>query len=191
MANDAIVVASEFVVALQTIISLRLNPFDVGSITVGSFDGNGSFNVIKDAVVLEGDVRAMTEATRTLFEKEIRRLLDGLAVMFGITYDLDYENDYPVLVNDVALTEFVAKTLQETAMDEVTTITRCEPQPPSEDFAYYLEKIPSAFLYVGAKPKGVDKPYFNHHPKFDIDEDSLPVAAKSVAEIVLGYYNLS
>ncbi|MBC6316695.1 M20 family metallopeptidase [Listeria grandensis] len=186
MANDAIVAASEFVIALQTIISRRLNPFDVGSITVGSFDGKGSFNVIKDAVVLEGDVRAMTEATRTLIEKEIRRLLDGLAVMFGITYDLDYENDYPVLVNDVALTEFVAKTLQETAMDEVTTITRCEPQPPSEDFAYYAKERPSCFFYVGAMPAdGIFYPH--HHPKFDINEASLLIAAKAMGTLVADY----
>ncbi|EUJ33089.1 M20 family metallopeptidase [Listeria cornellensis] len=186
MANDAIVATSEFVVALQTIISRRLNPFDVGSITIGSFDGKGSSNVIKDAVTLEGDVRAMTEATRTLIEKEIRRILDGLAVMFGVTYDLDYKNDYPVLVNDVALTEFVTKSLQETAIAEVTEITRCEPQPPSEDFAYYAQERPSCFFYVGAMPaNGVFYPH--HHPKFDINEASLLIAAKAMGAIVADY----
>ncbi|EUJ47951.1 M20 family metallopeptidase [Paenilisteria rocourtiae] len=186
MANDAIVASSEFVVALQTIISRRLNPFDVGSITIGSFDGRGSFNVIKDAVLLEGDVRAMTEATRTLIEKEIRRILDGLATMFGITYSLDYENDYPVLVNDVALTEFVTKSLQETAIAEVTEITRCEPQPPSEDFAYYAQERPSCFFYVGAMPaNGVFFPH--HHPKFDLNEDSLLIAAKAMGTLVADY----
>ncbi|MBC8831570.1 amidohydrolase, partial [Escherichia coli] len=71
----AIVAASEFVVAVQTVISRRLNPFDVGSITIGSFDGKGSFNVIKDAVELEGDVRSMSEEARNIIQKEITRIV--------------------------------------------------------------------------------------------------------------------
>ncbi|MBC1225562.1 M20 family metallopeptidase [Listeria booriae] len=186
MANDAIVAASEFVLAVQTIISRRLNPFDVGSITIGSFDGKGSFNVIKDAVELEGDVRAMTEETRVLIEKEFRRILDGLAKMFGITYDLDYKNDYPVLMNDENLTAFVASSLQDANIPEITTIVRCEPQPPSEDFAYYAKERPSSFFYVGAMPaNGVCYPH--HHPKFDINEASLLIAAKAMGTLVADY----
>jgi len=55
---------------------------------------------------------------------------------------------------------------------------------PSEDFAYYAEKFPACFFYIACSPKGVEKPYFNHHPKFDIDEDSLLVAAKAVGQVV-------
>ncbi|MBC6166306.1 amidohydrolase, partial [Listeria booriae] len=172
--------------AVQTIISRRLNPFDVGSITIGSFDGKGSFNVIKDAVELEGDVRAMTEETRVLIEKEFRRILDGLAKMFGITYDLDYKNDYPVLMNDENLTAFVASSLQNANIPEITTIVRCEPQPPSEDFAYYAKERPSSFFYVGAMPaNGVCYPH--HHPKFDINEASLLIAAKAMGTLVADY----
>jgi metal-dependent amidase/aminoacylase/carboxypeptidase family protein len=58
----------------------------------------------------------------------------------------------------------------------------------SDEFAYYLEKIPGCYFYIGCTPKGVEKPYFNHNPKFDIDEDALIVAAKSVDYIVCGYY---
>ncbi|MBN3525056.1 M20 family metallopeptidase [Paenibacillus apiarius] len=186
MANDAIVAASEFVCAVQTIVSRRLNPFDVGSITIGSFDGKGSFNVIKDSVELEGDVRAMTEETRSLIEQEIRRILSGLQEMFGITYELEYNNDYPVLVNDPALTEFVVKSLTQSGIPEVTSIERCEPQPPSEDFAYYAQQRPSVFFYVGAMP-GNGEYYPHHHPKFDINEDCLQIAAKVMGALVIDY----
>ena len=64
MANDAIVAASSFVMNLQTIVSRRINPFDTASITIGNFDGKGTFNVIKDAVTLEGDVRTMSPETK-------------------------------------------------------------------------------------------------------------------------------
>lgn len=186
MANDAIVAASYFVTAVQTVISRRLDPFSVGTITIGSFDGKGQFNVIKDHVTLEGDVRAMTEETRKLIQTEITRILDGIKAMFGITYDLDYQNDYPVLMNDEKLTDFVSQTLKDADIKEVTEVTRCEPQPPSEDFAYYAEKVPSCFFYVGAKPaNGVFYPH--HHPKFDINEDCLLIAAKSMGAVVSEY----
>ncbi|MFP7226493.1 amidohydrolase, partial [Priestia filamentosa] len=78
LANDAIVAGAHFVTAVQTVISRRLNPFDMGVVTIGSFDGKGTFNVIKDKVELEGDVRGMTEKTRELIEKEIRRIAKGI-----------------------------------------------------------------------------------------------------------------
>ena len=57
----------------------------------------------------------------------------------------------------------------------------------SEDFSYYLEKVPGTFFNIGCKPKGVERAYMNHHPKFDIDEDALLISAKSVAEVVCSY----
>lgn len=185
-ANDAIVAASYFVVAVQSIVSRRMNPFDVGSITIGSFDGKGSFNVIKDAVILEGDVRSMSEETRTLIEKEIRAKLDGIAAMFEVTYELDYENDYPVLFNNPELTAFAADALQATEMPGVIGIERCEAQPPSEDFAYYAKERPSVFLYVGAAPEDGEA-YPHHHPKFRINEGSMLIAAETMGTLVVDY----
>ena len=75
LANDAIVAGAHFVTAVQTIVSRRLNPFDMGVITIGSFDGKGTFNVIKDSVELEGDVRYMTVETQELIEREITRIV--------------------------------------------------------------------------------------------------------------------
>ncbi|EAD8643358.1 amidohydrolase [Listeria monocytogenes] len=186
LANDAIVAASEFVVAVQTVISRRLNPFDVGSITIGSFDGKGSFNVIKDAVELEGDVRSMSEEARNIIQKEITRIVGGIEAMFGVTCELDYKNDYPVLNNDEALTDFVVKSIKEAKIPEITDVVRCEPQPPSEDFAYYAKELPSSFFYVGAMP--ADGHFYpHHHPKFDINEDSLLIASKAMGACVVDY----
>lgn len=70
----------------------------------------------------------------------------------------------------------------------ITEVKEVPPMSPSEDFAYYAEKSPSCFFYIGCTPKGVEKPYYNHHPKFDIDEDALLVAAKAVGHVVCGYY---
>lgn len=187
LANDSIVAASYFVTAIQTVISRRINPFDQGVITIGSFDGKGTFNVIKDSVVLEGDVRYMTVENQKLLAREIKRIIDGLEVAFDVKCELDYTFDYPPLYNAPEVTAEVVKTLQNANDSDIKEIGEYHLLSGSEDFAYYLEKIPGCFFVVGCKPKGVEKAYFNHHPKFDIDEDCLLVAAKAVGHVVANY----
>ncbi|EAE6208097.1 amidohydrolase [Listeria innocua] len=191
MANDAIVAGAYFVTAIQTVVSRRLNPFDTGVITIGSFDGKGSFNVIKDAVELEGDVRYMNTENRDKIDAEIHRIVSGIEAMFGVSVELTYTNDYPPLYNDPAVTEQVVASLQKGLGEYLTDISMYDMLSGSEDFAYYLQKIPGVFFYIGAKPKNTPHAYFNHHPKFDIDEDALLVAAKSVADVVLDYFKLN
>ena len=185
-ANDAIVAAAQFVTAVQTIVSRRINPFDTATVTIGSFDGKGSANVIKDAVTLEGDVRVMDESSRKIVEKEFRQLVDGICTAFGIEYDLHYANDYPVLMNDEALTNMVAKAVKEANIPEVTAVVDSGPETASEDFAYYAAERPSSFFYVGAHKEGTPK-FPHHHPKFMIDEGSLMVAAKAMSAAVVHY----
>jgi len=183
-ANDAIVAASYYVNALQTIVSRRLSPFETGVVTIGSFEGQGQFNVIKDRVMIEGDVRGLTDTTKKKIEAEIKRITYGLEVMYGVQCHLDYLDDYPALYNDPELTEAVARSIRTHLQDIPIELT--EPQPSSEDFAYYAKERPSAFIYVGAAPVNGEV-YPHHHPKFNIDESALLIAAKSVGVAVLDY----
>ncbi|MCY9137803.1 amidohydrolase [Peribacillus frigoritolerans] len=188
MANDAIVAGAHFVTAVQTVISRRLNPFDMGVVTIGSFDGKGSFNVIKDRIEIEGDVRYMTAETQQLIDKEIHRIVKGIETEFDVQCELTYVPDYPPLYNDPELTEFVKNSLESMNDKEIKKVVEFPVFSGSEDFSYYAEKIPGCFFYIGCKPKGVEKAYFNHHPKFDIDEDALLIASKSVAQVVCRFY---
>ena len=188
MANDSIVAGSHFVTTVQTIISRRLNPFDMGVITIGSFDGKGTFNVIKDSVELEGDIRYMTVETQQLIEKEVRRIIKGIEEEFGVNCELTYTADYPPLYNDPEITSFVKSSLETMNDPNIKKIVESAMISGSEDFAYYLEKIPGCFFNIGAWPKAVENPYFNHHPQFYIDEDALLVAAKSVGQVVCSYF---
>ncbi|MBY0121746.1 amidohydrolase [Bacillus sp. S/N-304-OC-R1] len=190
LANDSIVAGAHFVAAIQTIVSRRLNPFDMGVVTIGSFDGKGTFNVIKDSVEIEGDVRAMTEETRETIQREIRRIAKGIEEEFNVTCELTYTPDYPPLYNDPEVTKMVASYLKNANDKDIVDVQEFEPMPPSEDFAHYAKKFPACFFYICCTPKGVEKPYFNHHPKFDIDEDALLVAAKAVGTVVCGYYDI-
>ncbi|TDL92472.1 amidohydrolase [Vibrio vulnificus] len=185
--NDSIVAASHFVVAAQTIVSRRINPFDMATVTIGSFDGKGSFNVIKDSVELEGDVRTMSSEVRAKVETEFKRILAGLAQEFDITYDLIYSHDYPVLVNDNDMTELVVNGIKKAGIPEVKALMETPPMSGSEDFAYYLQRIPGSMFYVGAKPEN-GPVYPHHHPKFVINEDSLIIAAKAMAAVIAEYF---
>lgn len=185
-ANDAIVAGANFVTTAQTIVSRRLNPFETGVVTIGSFDGKGQFNVIKDKVTLEGDVRALTDATRDCIEEALQQIVEGLEKTFDVKCDFEFSKDYPALYNDPDFTKYVATTIQNADLADVEGVEECEAQPPSEDFAFYAKALPSTFIYSGAAPQE-GKVYPHHHPKFNIDEKSMLVAAEAVGAVVLDY----
>lgn len=188
MANDAIVAGANFVTTAQTVVSRRLSPFETGVVTIGSFDGKGQFNVIKDSIEIEGDVRALTDDTRDTIEKELTRLVEGLESTFGVTCDFEFNKDYPALYNNPEFTSYVADTIKNAGDNDIKGVEECEPQPPSEDFAFYAVKLPSTFIYSGAAPEDGEI-YPHHHPKFNISESSMLVAAEAVGTVVLDYLN--
>ncbi len=188
-ANDPIIAGSHFVTAVQTIVSRRLNPFEMGVVTIGSFDGKGSFNIIKDSIEIEGDVRYMNKDTEKLISKEMHRIVSGIEQEFGVACELAYISDYPPLYNNPDVTADVVGILERAQDPDITDVIEFPMATASEDFSYYLEKTPGIFFNIGCKPKGVDKPYLHHHPKFDIDEDALLVSAKSVGYVVCAYMN--
>ncbi len=100
---------------------------------------------------------------------------------------LEYISDYPPLYNDPEITAGVVAAIENSTESEINTMIEFPMFSGSEDFSYYTAKFPGCFFYIGCKPKGVEKPYFNHHPKWDIDEDALLVAAKAVAEVVCSH----
>ncbi|WP_367376069.1 amidohydrolase [Lentilactobacillus kefiri] len=183
LSNDAIVAGSYFVTTLQTVVSRRLNPFDTGSVTIGSFDGAGSFNAIKESVTLKGDVRVMKESTRKKIREQIEQIVHGIEVTFGVTADLDYDDNYPVLYNDPSFSKQVINTLKEANIPEITDFGA---QDPSEDFAYFAQKKPSIFFYVGCMTAdGKNHPH--HSPDFMMNEKCLLIAAKAAGTVTLKY----
>lgn len=186
LSNDAIVAASYFVTELQTIISRRIDPFDTGTVTIGSFDGVGSFNAIKDTVVLKGDVRMMKESTRKIIREQVKQIGKGVEITFGVKVTVDYDDNYPVLYNSEALTHFVVNSLEEQNIAEIDDILDLGPQNPSEDFSYYGQVVPSTFFYIGAQPEDGGN-YPHHSPLFKMNEKSILIAAKAVATVSIKY----
>ena len=183
--HDALVAGTNFVNAIQTIVSRRIDPLDMGVVTIGAFEAPGGYNVIQDKVTIKGTARYLNPELEETMYQEIKKIADSVAVGFDIEYDLDYQFGYPVLYNHPEQTDKVAEILSNSKGDYFQQLVEIPQVTGSEDFAYYLQKIPGSFYIVGSKPEGVTEPYMNHHPKFDVNEDCLQVAAKSLAEITL------
>jgi amidohydrolase len=181
--KDAIVTASQLVLNLQQIVSRKVNPVESAVVTVGSFTAENAFNVIADKAKLIGTVRTFNEDIRQFIEEEMERIIHGTCYMTGSTYQFSFERGYPAVVNHKKETEFLIEFAKD--MQEVQWLEETEPQMGGEDFAYYLQKVPGTFFFTGAKPVGVDTTYPHHHPKFDIDENAMLLAAKTLGTAAL------
>ncbi|WP_066295055.1 M20 family metallopeptidase [Bacillus sp. FJAT-29937] len=186
--KDAIVTASQLVVNLQQIVSRKVNPVDSAVVTVAYFIAENAFNVIADKVKLGGTVRTFNEDVRTNIEQEIERIAKGTCYTADSTYDYLYARGYPAVVNHKDETEFLIHCAQN--IDEVNEVVETEPQMGGEDFAYYLQHVKGTFFFTGAKPENTDENYPHHHPKFDIDEKAMIVAAKTLGSAALNCHAL-
>ncbi|WP_277287346.1 amidohydrolase [Sneathia sanguinegens] len=184
-ANDAIVAGANLIMALQTIVSRRLSPFENGVVTVGSFDGAGTFNIIKDKIEITGDVRAMSENTMKKIKEQINIISQGIAKTYSMDIEYNFLIDYPILNNDKKMTQLVVKAVKKVGLEAED----CGTQSPSEDFAHYAKIKPSCFFYVGAKKDNNNYPH--HNSKFDINEESLLVASKAMLAVVFEYLEIN
>jgi amidohydrolase len=187
--KDSIVIASQLVMNLQQIVSRRVNPIDSAVVTVGSFVAENAFNVIADRAKLLGTVRTFNEQVRSDIEVEIEKIVKGTCYSSDSSYEYTFERGYPAVVNHKKETEFLVECAN--LVPEVELVEECEPHMGGEDFAYYLQHVPGTFFFTGAKPEGVGTTYPHHHPKFDINEKAMLIAAKTLGLAALKYQNVS
>lgn len=185
--KDAIVTASQLVVNLQQIVSRKVNPVDSAVVTVGSFVAENAFNVIADKAKLIGTVRTFSEEVRTAIEEEIERTVKGTCYTADSSYEYAYYRGYPAVVNHKAETEYLIECAGQ--VNEVNSVEETEPQMGGEDFAYYLQHVKGTFFFTGAKPENTNENYPHHHPKFDIDEKAMLIAAKTLGAAALNYHS--
>jgi amidohydrolase len=183
--KDAIVTASQLVVNLQQIVSRKVNPIESAVVTIGSFVADNAFNVIADKAKLIGTVRTFDEDLRAFIEKEIERVVKGTCMTNDSSYEYLYERGYPAVVNHEVETDFLVKCAEE--IPEVRRVVETAPQMGGEDFAYYLKHVKGTFFFTGANPNGVGEAFPHHHPKFDIDERAMLIAAKTLGTAAIQY----
>lgn len=184
--KDAIVAASQLVVNLQQIVSRKVNPVDAAVVTIGSFVAENAFNIIADKAKLIGTVRTFKEELRSEIEEDIDRIVRGTCYTTGCDYSYNYIKGYPAVVNHAKETSFLIDCA--TSIPEVKKVEESELQMGGEDFSYYLQHVKGTFFFTGAKPTYTDENYPHHHPKFDIDEGAMLIAAKTLGTAALNYH---
>lgn len=182
LATDTILVASEIVVSSQSIVSRNVDPLKPAVVSFGTIQGGTVNNIIPTTVTLKGTVRTFDPAIQALIEDRLRALIETTARAFGAEAALDYAVGYPAVVNDPVLTDFALGVAREILGPD--RIMPTDPVMGGEDFAYFLQKVPGAFVFFGA---GDGQSYPHHHPAFDIDEKALAPGALLVTRLALEF----
>lgn len=172
LAVDPVLVGSSIVMGLQSLVSRNIDPNEAAVVTVGSFRSGQAANVIPEDAVLEMSVRSFSPTVRETLETRIRALIESQAQAYGATVEIDFIRGYPVLVNSPAETEF-ARQIAEELVGPEHVIAPFPPFAGSEDFAYYLQKVPGCFVRLG---NGEGRPML-HNARYDFNDDNLTIGA--------------
>jgi amidohydrolase len=182
---DAVVIASECVLALQHIRSRRIDPLEPLVITLGTINGGTRFNVIASEVKLTGTMRTHNDAVRERAIALMRETLTHVTAAYGATFELNFEGSNPVTYNEPSLVEATLPTIRRVVGAQNTLVLK--PFMPAEDFSYFQKVVPGFyfFLGVGNRAKGITAGW--HTPDFDVDEESLVVGVKVMSNVLLDY----
>jgi amidohydrolase len=169
---DPIVVASQIVSALQTIVARTMDPAKCGVVSIGNINGGQAFNVIPETVHMLGTARWFEPSVGDLLEDGVRRLATGIAESFGAKADITFERTYPPTVNDPDATVLTRRAAA-TVTGESRVIPLQHPTMAAEDFAFMLNAKPGSYILLGGG-RGKDD-VMPHHPRYDFNDEILPV----------------
>jgi hippurate hydrolase len=181
---DPIVVAAEIVLALQTMVTRRIDVFDPAVITIAQITAGTTNNIIPESVFLFGTIRTVTEETREKVRAGVRRVAEGIAAAHGATADVDLEPGYPVTINDPEYTAFVTEIAQSLIGAERVKEMKA-PIMGGEDFSYVLQQVPGAMAFLGGRPASEDPDTApqNHSNVVVFDEEPMTVGVALYAAV--------
>ncbi len=181
---DPVIVAAEMVLALQTIVSRGIAMTDSAVVSITQVAAGNACNVIPAQVRMRGTVRTLDSAVRRRVTTRVREVVERVAASHEAGATVKISTGYPTLVNDQ---QAVADALHAVRAAEigVELDDQLPAQGGGEDFAYYAERLPAAFLFLGAGNADKLCHYPHHHPRFNVDEDALPIGAATLAALAL------
>ena len=182
---DPIVATAQIVTALQTIVSRNVSPLEAAVVAVGAIHGGSAFNVTPPQVEMTGTIRTYDPATRETVLRRVRQVIEGVAVACGATAELEIIPLTPAVVNDAEVTEVVRAAAEAVVGPE--NVLSGERTMGSEDASLFMQDIPGCYFFVGSAnaERGLDAPH--HNPRFDFDEDALPLGVAILMQAVAHY----
>ncbi|APB35162.1 amidohydrolase [Gloeomargarita lithophora Alchichica-D10] len=174
---DALLVAAQAVVALQSLVARQISPLEPAVVTVGELHSGHARNVIADQATFGGTVRYFNPELAGVIPQKLEAIIQGICQAYGATYQLDYEYLYPPLVNHPAMADLVRTVAQAVVEPGLGLMPDCQTLG-GEDMAFFLQEVPGCYFFLGsANPlKGLDFPH--HHPRFDFDEAVLSLGVE-------------
>lgn len=185
---DPIVVASQIVMGLQTIQSRQVNAMlEPSVISVGTIHGGNRMNIVPEKVEMMGTIRTYDEGMKNDIHARMKRTTEAMAASAGAEASFRVVELYNATINQPALTEKMAPTLQRVAGEGNWMIAPKASE--AEDFSFYQEKVPGLFFYLGVTPKGQDvtKAPSNHSPEFYVDEPALINGVRALSNLTVDY----
>ena len=177
---DPIVGAAALIMALQTIVSRRVDPSDPAVVSVGHIHSGTASNVIPERALLIGTLRATTPRTRALLRAEVQRLAESVAAAHRLTATVTLPDGTPPVVNDPKAAA-IARAAAASLVGEKNVVPFGLTNMGGEDFAFYQERVPGCFLRVGAREPGGERTPA-HSPRFTVAEGAIFVGAAVLAE---------
>jgi amidohydrolase len=179
---DAVVIAAELILSLQTIVSREVSPKDTAVVSVSMIEGGSAPNIVAEKVYLKGTIRALKESTRQRIVESMQARCDAYAKMYKTSISLNFYYSVPVTVNDAEISSIATQSAkvvfgESQVLNDVSIMG-------GEDFAYIAQKVPSCFALLGTKVlQGDAHPL--HSPKMIINEDALPMGSAYLAQTAI------
>lgn len=184
--NEVLVAACALVTNLQTIVSRRLDPTDIGVVSVTELLTDGTRNALPGLARILGDARSFRPEVSAVIEKQMRRIAEGTALAHNVSAEVNYTREFVPLLNDAALAEEAFAAARSVFPSENVKVRR-EPMTGSEDFARFLDHVPGCFVFLG---NGEDSAPL-HNPNYDFNDAGLIHGANFHASIVRRRLNAS
>ena len=168
---DPIVAAAQFVFGVQPIVSRNTDPIESAVITIGKIESGTVGNVIPDKAHLTGTVRTFNPAIRDMVEHKLNNLCKAIEIQYGATLEFNYTRGYDAVYNHPTETAMLREAVSINLPD--LQVLNAPPRMGAEDFTYYLQEKPGTFFFTGGGNPEINAVYPHHHPRFDVDEQSM------------------
>ena len=186
---DPIVSTAQIVTALQTVVSRNVSPLETAVVTVGKVHGGDAFNVIPPRVELAGTIRTYDPSTRETVLRRVRETIEGVATACGAETELDIISLTPAVINNAGVAEVVHAAAE--AVVGPKNVSSSVRTMGSEDAAFFIQAVPGCYFFLGSAnaERGLNAPH--HNPRFDFDEDALPLGVAVMMQALAHYLHLS
>lgn len=186
LGTDQILIAARFIEAAQAIRSRVVAPTEPMVLTFGSIHGGSAMNVIPDEVKLTGSLRTFSSATEALVTRHLQQLAEGLGRAAGATIDVQVKPELPPVLNDPAATAYFEKVAEQMlGAEKVHRLPT--PEFVSEDFSYFLQKVPGTFFFLGMNEGKPGSCPSLHHPAYNFNDRSLATGIGLFCQLALDY----